>query len=186
MATRIILIAAVLSGLVLIDPSWIVVEWSVDWFTSSRPEDATAALIRLAAIGLTGSQLAALSIVTIAGQLGSGSLERLARRALLPILRNAAPIVLVAGSALPAAASEVRLPLSPPPTDRTVETEVARSHLEPSFIVVQAGDSMWTIAADNTDGDVGDYWRRVVDVNRDRFADVNLIHPGDEVILPRA
>lgn len=188
MATRIILLAAVFSGLIALDPGWILVEWSMDWIAASRPEDLSAALIRLVAIGLTGSQLAALSVVAVAERLGNGSLERMARRALLPVLRGAAPIVLVAGSALPAAANEVRVPFSPPAAERTVDSDVAQSPLIPATasVVVEAGDSMWTIAAANTDGDVGVYWRRVVDMNRDRFADVNLIHPGDEVVLPPA
>lgn len=188
MTTRIILLAAVCSGLIALDPGWILVEWSVDWIASSRPEDVIAALLRLVAVWLTGSQVAALSVVAIAERVGNGSLERLARRALLPVLRGAAPIMLVAGSALPAAAGDVRVPFSPPTAERTVSIDAVRSPLAPvgSSVVVEAGDSMWTIAADNTDGDVGAYWRRVVDMNRDRFADVNLIHPGDEILLPPA
>jgi hypothetical protein len=31
---------------------------------------------------------------------------------------------------------------------------------------------------------VAPYWQALVELNRDRFADVNLIHPGDEILLP--
>jgi nucleoid-associated protein YgaU len=43
---------------------------------------------------------------------------------------------------------------------------------------------MWTIAAGRVDGDPSGYWLRLVDLNRDRFEDVDLIHPGDTVLLP--
>ena len=49
---------------------------------------------------------------------------------------------------------------------------------------MQAGDSLWKIAAARAPDETAPFWLRVVNLNRNRFADVNLIHPGDEVWLP--
>ena len=183
MRTRHFILLVVFAGLVAFDPAWIVPDWSnpIGWAAASRPEDVVAAAIRLLAVGLTGSQLLALTAVNVGSAIGNGVLTRLGRRALLPVLRGATPIVLAASTALPAAAAEARLPIAPP-VERVVELPTGEWRLD--SVVVERGDSMWTIAADHAPGDVGTYWRQVVDMNRDRFTDVNLIHPGDVILLP--
>lgn len=185
MVIRLTLVTFIFFGLLAIDPTWISPDWTDlgRWFAVTRAEDALAAAVRLAAIGLTGVQMGALSLMSLGRATGSGALQRTAQRALLPALRGAAPLFLVAGSALPATATELRLPIVPPTVERTVEI-ISDETRGPTFVVVEKGDSMWKIAATHTDADVGSYWRRVVDVNRDRFEDVNLIHPGDTVLLP--
>ena len=61
-----------------------------------------------------------------------------------------------------------------------------------------AGDSLWTIAATQlaqvtgrpaaslTTVEVTDYWERLCDLNRPRLrsGDVNLIYPGEAIVLP--
>jgi nucleoid-associated protein YgaU len=182
MLLRLFSLAALLASLVAIDPHWITIDWTapLEWLSSSRPEDALAAIVRTVAIALAASQTGAVTILWTAHALDSGTLERVGRRILVPVLRSAAPIALVAGSALPATASETRLPITPPAA-RVVAEEIL---YEPEVVVVRAGDSLWKIAAAHAPGEPAPFWLRVVDLNRTRFADVNLIQPGDEVLLP--
>lgn len=79
-----------------------------------------------------------------------------------------------------------------PPTEGSVmEPEPA----PPATATVAPGDNLWVIAeralhrADAPHGraqDVAPYWRRVVEINRDRLrsGDPDLIHPGETVELP--
>ncbi len=140
-----------------------------------------AAIVRTVAIALTASQAGAIAMLWIAQALNSGILERVGRRMLVPILRSAAPIALVAGSALPATAHETRLPITPPAVG--VSAELHTFH-RPEVVVVRVGDNLWKIAAAHAPKETAPFWLRVVEINRNRFADVNLIHPGDEVLLP--
>jgi nucleoid-associated protein YgaU len=178
MRLQFVSLTALLVGLVAIDPHWITIDWTspLEWLGSSRPEDAFAALVRSLAITLAASQALAVGVVGTARALGSGTLERVGRRMLVPVLRSAAPIALVAGSALPATAAEARVPIAP--------VGVTAAEIRPDSVIVQPGDSMWTIAAAHSPNETASYWIRVVDLNRGRFADVNLIHPGDELLLP--
>jgi nucleoid-associated protein YgaU len=182
MVIRLLSLITVLAGLVAIDPPWIVLDIGdpIQWIASSRPDDALAGILRAAAILGTAGQAAAMTLLVIGRMLDSRIIQRIARRALLPVLRGAAPIALIAGTALPAAA-ETRLPITPPTARTVAEQAVDPVRLR---VRVERGDSMWTIAADHTEGDVAPYWRALVELNRDRFADVNLIHPGDEILLP--
>ena len=55
--------------------------------------------------------------------------------------------------------------------------------------VVAAGESLWSIARDRVGADptvLSDYWRALCDANRAALpsGDVNLIHPGETVVLP--
>ena len=56
--------------------------------------------------------------------------------------------------------------------------------------MVQRGESLWSIAHDATAGrpaeTVDAYWHALCDANRARLpsGDVNLIYPGDVVVLP--
>ena len=98
----------------------------------------------------------------------------------MPVLRRAAPLALVVGTAIPAAAVDHRLPVIPPPPD-----EGTTGSIGAPMVVVQPGDSMWRIAAHHTNGAVAPYWLDLVGLNRARFTNVDLIHPGDTVLLPR-
>lgn len=64
-------------------------------------------------------------------------------------------------------------------------------------LVVEQGDSMWSLAEeeverrighDASESDIAPYWVDVVDANRDRVqsGDVDLIFPGEELVLPGA
>jgi nucleoid-associated protein YgaU len=189
---RFIVSGAVLGSLAAIDPTWIVVDWSDPgaWVTASRAEDVAAALVRQIAMWLAASQLLALSLLAAAQLMGSRDVGRLAHRVLLPALRGVAPLALVAGSTLPVAASEARLPILPPTTSPTtphvpaMPVSATRPVHGERVVIVKPGDSMWTIAACHTDGAVAPYWVQVVDANRERFDDVNLIRPGDDILLP--
>jgi DNA-binding SARP family transcriptional activator len=82
------------------------------------------------------------------------------------------------------------------PVDATTPAPPQASPGASSSLVVQAGDSTWTIAEDRLAADLGreptgaevvPYWRAVVAVNRDRLAqpgELNLIHRGDVLLLP--
>ncbi len=179
---RFLSLTALLTGLLVIDPHWITIDWTapLEWLSSSRPEDAVAAIVRTVAIALAATQTGALATIWTAHALNSESLERIGRRLLVPVLRSAGPIALVVGSALPATASETRLPITPPP----VRVVAEHTSDQPEFVVVRPGDSMWKIAAAHAPDETAPFWLRVVDLNRNRFVDVNLIHPGDEVLLP--
>ena len=179
---RIFSLTALLASLVSIDPHWLTIDWKapLEWLSSSRPEDAAAAVVRTGAIALVASQAAAIAILWTAHTLNSQTLERVGRRMLVSVLRSAAPIALVAASALPVTASETRLPITLPAARVVAENTFD----QPEVVVVQAGDSLWKIAAAHAPDETAPFWLRVVDLNRNRFADVNLIHPGDEVLLP--
>lgn len=185
MATRLFLLIALHLGLLTLKPTWVVIDWAepVAWLSATPAEEAVAAVLRSAAVALTGSQVTALLLVGLFTLTGNGQLEHAARRALLPILRAAGPVALVAGTALPAAGMETRIPISPPPATQVVDLPGAP--VPHGVVSVLPGQSMWTIAAEQVDGgDPSGYWRRLVDLNRDRFEDVDLIHPGDTVVLP--
>ncbi len=81
-------------------------------------------------------------------------------------------------------------PLAVPHMDRSRATDAEfRRH------VVAPGESMWTITADHLSDHLGsrpsnrqisEVWRVVMDLNRDsiRSGDVDLIFPGEELLLP--
>jgi nucleoid-associated protein YgaU len=183
MTSRLLLLAALHLGLLALNPTWVVIDWTepIAWLSAAPAEDAAAALARSAALMLTGTQLAALALIGLSTMVGSGRLERAARRALLPILRTAAPVALMASTALPVAAMEARIPITPPPASEVIDLPEAIVEAE---VIVRPGDSMWAIAADRVNGDPSNYWHRLVDLNRDRFVDVDVIHPGDTILLP--
>ncbi|MGA7271844.1 MAG: LysM peptidoglycan-binding domain-containing protein [Acidimicrobiia bacterium] len=67
---------------------------------------------------------------------------------------------------------------------------------EPATVVVRPGDNLWKLAARHLEqagggavpiADIAPYWRRVVEVNRDRIrsGDPDLIYPGEKIVLPR-
>lgn len=181
MVTRVTALLSLFAVLVGFQPEWLRPEWSElgVWLTSVPAEEAVAGLLRLAAIAGLATQVFGLALVWLGSMVGSGAMVRMARRMLLPMLRAAVPLAVAAGPAVPALASDPGLPVFPPPITRVV----SESQTPPS-VVVTNGDSMWKIAVEHASGDVGMYWRKVVELNRPRFDDVDLIHPGDVVVLP--
>ena len=184
MINRRLLLVALHLGLLTLRPSWVVIDWSdpVGWLSAAPPDEAVAALLRSVAALLTGSQIVALTFVGLFALTGHSRLERAACRMLVPVFRVAGPIALVAGTALPAAAMEARIPITPPAV--TLVSDLGEPGVPIGTVVVRPGDSMWTIAEDHVEGDPGEYWRQVVDLNRQRFEDVDVIHPGETVLLP--
>ena len=180
MIVRTSALVAVLVSLVSIDPQWLTPQWGdfPTWLTGSPPEEVTAALLRLVAIALVSSQLVGLGLAGVGNAVGNGLLARIGRRLVLPVLRSVIPLAVAAGPAVPALAS-VDPGMVPAPVAGSFETPPP-----PQSVIVEPGDSMWTIADRHAPNRVDSYWIRVVELNRDRFDDVDLIHPGDVVLLP--
>ena len=85
----------------------------------------------------------------------------------------------------------ITVPQSPPlPTTSPAPASAAMPSGSPSTVhLVVAGESLWSIARDLVGADptaLDDYWRALCDANRASLpsGDVNLIHPGDEIVLP--
>lgn len=71
------------------------------------------------------------------------------------------------------------------PTSPAVESPAAAGTVH----VVQRGESLWSIAHDASAGTpVDHYWRTLCDANRAALpsGDLNLLYPGDRVVLPDA
>lgn len=80
-------------------------------------------------------------------------------------------------------------PETPPPADTSPKATAATT------VVVVAGDHMWGLARSRmevelgrtpTDTEIAPYWMSVVAENRGRIrsGDPDLIHPGEEIVLP--
>lgn len=88
-------------------------------------------------------------------------------------------------------------PPSPPATEAPDASVGARApDTDASTVTSEAGDHLWSIAERHLadvlggpvdDATVTDYWRRLVDANRDRLVDAgnpDLIYPGQQFVLP--
>ncbi|MDQ2677516.1 MAG: LysM peptidoglycan-binding domain-containing protein [Actinomycetota bacterium] len=97
---------------------------------------------------------------------------------------------------------------APPPVEPRAATDapladeqrtgqaVVPNTMSPDEVVVAPGDHLWAIArralsqrlgGDPSDMETADYWRRLIDTNRDRLVDPHdpsLIHPGQRLVLP--
>jgi hypothetical protein len=99
-----------------------------------------------------------------------------------PVRDGRAPTTIVtAPPPAPTPAAPVPIPaaITPPPTVATITTVHA----------VTAGESLWSIARDRVGTDttaLERYWRALCDANRVSLpsGDVNLIRPGETVVLP--
>jgi nucleoid-associated protein YgaU len=89
--------------------------------------------------------------------------------------------------------------LVPPSTTTTTTTTATASPVPPApsdarppvpasdEVVVRPGDSFWSIAEEEADGDVVSYWRALIDANRDRLVDPgnpDLLYPEQVLRLP--
>jgi hypothetical protein len=87
----------------------------------------------------------------------------------------------------------------PPSTTTTTTTTATASPAPPApsdarppvpasdEVVVRPGDSFWSIAEEEADGDVVSYWRALIDANRDRLVDPgnpDLLYPEQVLRLP--
>src|SRR5262249_5590328 len=89
---------------------------------------------------------------------------------------------------VPQPAPPVAVPVTTEPPPAAPATPAAPA---PSVHVVAAGESLWSIARDRVGTDtvaLTTYWRALCDANRNRLVsgDVNLIHPGERIVLPEA
>jgi nucleoid-associated protein YgaU len=90
-----------------------------------------------------------------------------------------APVADAAQEPVPAAAEQVAMPEAAPevvPEIPAVEAAAPRTH------VVQSGDTLSAIAQQYY-GDANAYMR-IFEANRDKLDDPNLIHPGQELVIP--
>jgi len=99
---------------------------------------------------------------------------------------RAAPTATSVATPSPALPLPVPLPTTPPPP------------AQPASVVVQAGDNLWTIAADAlaratardragiADAEIARYWRAICDANATtvRSGNLDLIAPGEVIALP--
>lgn len=105
-----------------------------------------------------------------------------------------APSPSAAPSTTPAAAT----PSPPAPAAGPEHEQVALPDARVRSVVVRPGDNLWGLAAEALaaatgrpratlgDAEIAPYWRTVCDANRAslRSGDVNLIYPGERVVLP--
>jgi hypothetical protein len=85
---------------------------------------------------------------------------------------------------------------APDPDQDQATVITGTDHATETTWTAQTGDHLWGIAASHLQGqlgatpsdtDIADYWRRLIDANRDRLADPgnpDLIYPGQEFVLP--
>jgi hypothetical protein len=100
-----------------------------------------------------------------------------------PVRDGRAPTTVIA--APPPLPPPIPIPTpTPPPTPPP-----AAARRAPTLHVVVAGESLWSIARDRVGVDptaLHEYWHALCDANRAAFrsGDVNLIQPGETVVLP--
>lgn len=113
----------------------------------------------------------------------------------LPIAPPAVPVPIAPPTTLPAPPVA---PTSPPDPEPEPSRRAAVDEGAPSpptaagRLTVQPGDSFWSIAEEELLRRTGTadeqavvrYWRRLIDANRDRVVDPDLIHPGLVLSLP--
>jgi nucleoid-associated protein YgaU len=101
----------------------------------------------------------------------------------------------VPDSTLPVTVTMRRLSSTPAltPESGAIEPDSGVKSRVGGAVVVIAGDHLWAISAramkegwgrEPTDREIDPYWRAVIERNRSRLADPNLIFPGDTIELP--
>ena len=188
-------------------PYWARVDWADlhGWLDTVAPEDAVAAVVRLAALAGAYWLLGSTLLYLLARTTRLPALVRGVRWATLPGVRGvvdkvvAASIVapMVLGGAAPAMASDsgvavqVQVPSQSqddgrPPTLRRIPDPPPAAPWSKEYTVVK-GDNLWRISARRTGNrGVARYWRRVIETNRARLrsGNPNLIFPGERLELP--
>ena len=183
-----------------------------DWeaWVRAAPADALASALRLLALG-AASWLLVTTLLYVGASVAR--LPRLLRACAavtpLPVRHlvdgTCAASVVLATLAGPLGA-DVRdgraVPPRPPVTaalpDSPGDRARGRGSVRRFEVEVAPGDNLWAIAAQTlaratgrdrgavTDDEIARYWRVLCDLNRDRVrsGDVNLIYPGEVVVLP--
>jgi nucleoid-associated protein YgaU len=122
--------------------------------------------------------------------------DRIHTRSLVRVLAAPLPLLdLVTPGYVPISAGATQ-PLTAVSEAPVVETPIVVMQRDEAVkVIIASGDNMWTLAESRlhevlgrppADAETGPYWRRVVQVNRDRIrsGDPDLIFPGEVLILP--
>lgn len=178
------------------------------WLAATEPASAVVALLRLAALATASWLLVATLLCLVATATGGGSRPptRLCGRCVRRLVATALGTSLALAPVVPAAAAETRPPVLPSevpvlrwlppdaPPDPPPAAAPQSSPAPPAPVhLVQPGEHLWSVAAQTLAAararpvpttEVAAYWRRVVEQNRSRLADPDLVHPGFAVQLP--
>lgn len=190
------------------------------WLFHAPTEDLVAVTARLAGLAL-GWWLLVATILSVARRVIPGwrrlrALDAMAPAALRRLVDRAVAVGLGAsigltglhgaGAATPSPRARVDTPVvrssNPPASNPAVTPGVPTAPrsspdattARDAFVVVRAGDNLWTIARDALENGtqagapaaIAPYWRRVIAANTAtlRSHDPNLIFPGERVVLP--
>ena len=177
------LVAALLAGAVrlgtgpLAAPPASPSSWSA-WLGTRSEAEAVMALARLVVVGLAAYLLLVTALAVVARPV-------LPTPAFVRVLVGTAAVGVLA--AAPASATTSRVP----PELRLLDPPAAASVPPPAPAlpprgtwVVQPGDHLWSIAERSAPGDMLRYWLALVEANRDRLADPDLVLPGQVLVLP--
>lgn len=149
-----------------------------EWLTSRSEAEAVMALVRLVVVALATYLLLVTSLAVVARPV-------LPTPAFVRALVGTAAIGVLA--AAPASATTSRVPpelrLLDPPAAAPVPPPAPAPPPRGTW-VVQPGDHLWSIAERSAPGDVVPYWVALVEANRDRLADPDLVLPGQVLVLP--
>jgi hypothetical protein len=205
-------------------PGW-ALDGVQSWYDQVGPAVVLAALARAVAMAMAVWLLAACLVEAAAALRSLAWLRPLADlvapRALQHLVRGVAGVTAMAGVAVAAAPPPLADPASvvvmqqlddsgdPPPQIATMTpldaaptapsvpaTEPVADPADGAIVVVEPGESLWSIAAARlaeltggspSEQEVAPYWHRLVELNRDRLVvpdNADLIYPGQELRLP--
>lgn len=184
------------------DGSWQAID---EWYGDVGAAVAVMTVVRAVAVALGGWLLVACTLQALVSlpllQVGRPLVDLLTPRHLQRLLHGAAGVSLAAAMAVPAPGQA--LPVEPPPDvavmrvlddESPTPTAAAPTAAAPT-VVVQAGDSFWSIAeghlrhlgVSTADAEVVQYWERLVAANVDELVDAgnpDLLYPGQALELP--
>lgn len=150
------------------------------WLAGRTEAEAVVALLRLVVVVLASYLLLVTALALLA-------------RPVLPTPAFVRALVGAAAIGVLVAAPASAAPSRAPPELRLLDAPVAGPAPRPppaapvavsGSWVVQPGDHLWSIAARTAPGDVVRYWVQLVEANRDRLPDPDLVLPGQVLVLP--
>lgn len=177
-----------LTGPALTEPK----TWSA-WLAARPPLDAAMALVRLGLVALSWYLLAVTTLQVAGAAIGLRPLVKFARVLMIPSLRGALGVAVLALPQLPLSHATADVPTA---TMHSLELTPAAPAVGARQWVVRPGDSFWRAALDvtaaqlgrqPTAGEVVPCWVTLVEANRHALIDPrnpNLIRPGQVFTLP--